>query len=133
MILESRYQAMLEESVPEDNELLMLIIQNNDVAKKIFEDMDAMNQYTNMVSRYKALNICVIYANYDNASVSYDAPEPLRMVKQEQHLIYFDDLDNLKVFDVPYEELRANKKKLQLGDAYYINDNSVTKVKLIKR
>lgn len=95
--------------------------------------MDAMNQYTNMVSRYKALNICVIYANYDNASVSYDAPEPLRMVKQEQHLSYFDDLDNLKVFDVPYEELRANKKKLQLGDAYYINDNSVTKVKLIKR
>ena len=64
--------------------------------------------------------------------VSYDAPEPIRMIKQEQHIICFDDLDNLKVFDVPYEELKANKKRLQLGDAYYIKDNAVTKVKLVK-
>ena len=131
-LLEERYQAMLEEREPKDNSLLMLIIQNNDVARKINEDMDAMNLYTDIVTRYKALNVCVIFTNYINASVSYDAPEPLRMIKQEQHILCFDDLDNLKVFDLPYEEIKANKKKLQLGDAYYIKDNSVTKIKLIK-
>lgn len=131
-ILQERYQAMLEEREPEDNSLLMLIIQNNDVARKIYEDMDVMNQYTEIVTRFKALNVCVIFANYINASVPYDAPEPFRMIKQEQHLLCFDDLDTLKVFDVPYEELKANKKRLQLGDAYYIKDNSVTKVKLVK-
>lgn len=131
-ILEERYQAMMEEREPQDNALLMLIIQNNDAAKKIFEDMDVMRQYTEIVTRYRALNVCVIYANFDNAGVSYDAPEPLRMIKQAQHLLLFDDLDNLKVFDVPYEELKANKKRLQLGDAYYIEDNAVTKIKLAK-
>ena len=54
------------------------------------------------------------------------------MIKQEKHLLCFDDLSNLKVFDVDYENLRANKKKLQLGDAYYINDNEVTKLKMLK-
>lgn len=131
-ILDSRYNEMLtsEEYTPQ-GELLVLIIQNNDVAKKIFEDMDAMNQYTEMVTRFRNLNVCVIYSNYENASVSYDAPEPLRMIKQEQHLLLLDDLDTLKVFDVPYEEIKANRKKLQLGDAYYIKDNAVTKLKVV--
>ena len=40
------------------------------------------------------------------------------------------ELDNLKVFDVAYEDMKANKKKLQSGDAYYIKDNSVIKLKL---
>lgn len=132
-ILEERYQAMMEERLPKDNALLMLVIQNNDVARKIYEDMDVMNQYMEIITRFKALNVCIIFANYANSGVSYDAPEPLRMIKQEQHLLLFDDLDNLKVFDVPYEELKVNKKKLQLGDAYYIKDNSVTKVKLVKK
>lgn len=131
-ILEERYQAMVDEREPEDNTLLMLLIQNNDVAKAIYEDMDAMNQYRDVVSRYKALNVCVIYTNYVNSSVSYDAPEPLRMIKQDRHILYFDDLDNLKVFDVAYEYIKAYRKKLQLGDAYYMNDNVVTKIKLVK-
>ena len=84
-----------------------------------------------MVTRFKDLNVCVIYSNYENAAVSYDAPEPLRMIKQEQHLLLLDDLDMLKVFDVPYEEIKANRKKLQLGDAYYIKDSTVTKLKVV--
>ncbi len=131
-ILEKRYSEMLiSEETSSQEELLVLIIQNNDVAKKIYEDMDAMRQYTEMVTRFKNLNICVIYSNYENAAVSYDAPEPLRMIKQEQHLLLLDDLDMLKVFDVPYEEIKANRKKLQLGDAYYIKDSTVTKLKVV--
>lgn len=128
--LQTRYQNMIDEVESEDNELLLLVINNNDVAKTIYEDMDAMNQYTEMITRYKNLNVGVIFANYENVNVSYDAPEPLRNIKQERHLLYFDDLDNLKVFDVAYEDIKANKKKLQSGDAYYIKDNSVIKLKL---
>lgn len=83
-----------------------------------------------MISRYKNLKVGVIFTNYENVNVSYDAPEPIRNIKQERHLLYFDDLDNLKVFDVAYEDMKANKKRLQLNDAYYIKDNSVVKVKL---
>lgn len=72
------------------------LINNNDVAKVIYEDMDAMNQYTDMISRYKNLKVGVIFTNYENVNVSYDAPEPIRNIKQERHLLYFDDLDNLK-------------------------------------
>ena len=134
-ILEQRYDKLLfedEESTETNNDLLLMIIQNNDVAKKINEDMDLMNQFSEMVSRFKGMNVAFIFSNYVNSSVSYDAPEPLRMIKQDQHIIFFEDLDNLKPFDVPYEELKANRKRLELGDAYYIRDNSVTKLKVVK-
>lgn len=131
-ILEDRYNAMLTETTPKDNDLLLLIVQNNDVAKNISSDFNMMNLYNDIVSRYKALNMCILYTNFENLSMSFDAPEPLRMVRQARHVICFDDLDNLKVFDVNYEDLRSNKKKLQLGDAYYINDNTVDKIKLVK-
>lgn len=131
-ILDERYQAMMSETKYEDNSLLLLIIQNNDITKMIHEDMDVMNQYSDITGRFKALNVCIIYANYGNTVLSFDAPEPLRMIKTAQHIMFFDDLEELKVFDVPYEELKNNKKKLKPGDAYYIKDNSVTKLKLIK-
>ncbi len=129
-ILQERYRQMIDETEMGGNELLFLVIQNNDAAKAIYEDMDAMNQYMDMISRYKALNVCVVFSNYENVNIPYDAPEPIRNIKQERHLLYFDDLDNLKVFDVAYEDLRDNKKKLQADDVYYIKDNSVVKIKL---
>lgn len=131
-MLEERYQAMMSESKIVDDSLLLLIIQNNDITKMISEDLDVMNQYSDIISRFKAFNVCIIYANYENTVLSFDAPEPLRMIKTAQHIMLFDDLEELKVFEVPYEELKSNKKKLMQGDAYYIKDTSVTKLKLIK-
>ena len=114
-LLENRYQAMLDETEAYDNSLLMLIIQNNEVAKYISEDMDLNNFYTEMLEKYKALNVCVIFANYSNTAISYEAPEPIREIKKNRHFIYFDDLDNLKVCDVNYDYIRAYKKKLSVG------------------
>lgn len=130
--LERRYQKMLD--APEDlakEPLLVMVIQNNDVAKIIGDDFDVMNQYTEIISRYKSMGVCIIFTNFENISMSYDAPEPLRLVKQDQHIFFFGDLDTLKPFDPPYEALRENKKKLTAGDAYYIRGNDVTKLKMV--
>lgn len=132
-ILEERYQNLMDsETIGEDNELLLMIVQNNDVAKRIQDDFDTMNRFTDIVTRFKGMNACIIFANYPNTSISYDAPEPIRTIKQDQHLLFFDDLDNLKPFDVAYEDIKANRKRLETGDGYYILDNSVTKLKIVK-
>ena len=36
------------------------------------------------------------------------------------------------IFDVSYEDIKTNKKKLQRGDAYLIDDDQVIKLKLQK-
>ena len=132
-ILESRYDSLMEnDTMGDSSELLLLVIQNNDVAKVIGDDMELTEQFTDIVNRFKGMNVAIIFANYANVSVSYDAPEPIRMIKQDQHLICFEDLDNLKPFEVSYDDIKANRKKLGTGDAYYIQDSSVIKLKLVK-
>ncbi len=132
-ILEQRYDNLVaNESLGDSPELLLMIIQNNDVAKKINDDFDTMNRFTDIMTRFKGMNVCIIFSNYPNSTISYDAPEPIRMVKQEQHLLFFDNLDNLKTFDVSYDDLRANKKRVETGDGYYIEDNVTVKLKLVK-
>lgn len=132
-LLTKRYDCLIEHgTLGDDEDLLLMIVQNNDVAKKINDDFDLTNKFNDMTSKFRGMNVAIIFANYSNASLAYDAPEPLRIIKRDQHIILFDDLDALKVFEVPYEDLRANRKRLETGDAYYILDNEVTKIKIVK-
>lgn len=132
-ILSARYEKFVETgSVEKKMELLLLIVQNNDAAKKISDNFELMEQFNEMISRYKGMNFAVLFSGYPNTSLPYDAPEPLRIIKQEQNLIFFEALDNLKVFDVSYSDIKANRRRLETGDAYYIQDNSVTKLKMVK-
>lgn len=131
-LLEERYNNLISGTMQNNSELLLLIIQNNDIAKMINDDWDTLEKFKDLVGRFKGMNIAVIFANYPNGTISYDAPEPIRLIKQEQHIIFYEDLSNLKALDVPYEEIRNNKKKLETGDGYYILENSVVKLKLVK-
>lgn len=132
-IAEDRYRNMLEYgNTDESNELMLMLIQNNDLAKKLSEDFEVMEMFNDIISRLKGMNVAFIFTNFANSPLSFDAPEPLRIIKQEQHIIFFENLDNLKVFDVPYEEIKANRKKLEKGDAYYIRDGAVTKLKMVR-
>ncbi|SEQ34068.1 DNA segregation ATPase FtsK/SpoIIIE, S-DNA-T family [Lachnospiraceae bacterium NE2001] len=131
ILLADRYDALYNDRNV-NSELLLLVINNNDVAKCIADDYDTMDNYRDMVSKYRALNVSIIFSNYPNKSISYDAPEPIQTIRSERQLIYFDELDNLKVMDVPYEIVRSNRKKPQVGDAFIIDDNEVTKVKIVK-
>lgn len=130
--LQNRYERLLlEEENEKDDELLLMIVQNNDVASAIQSDIETSEMMEDILTRYKNFNVGFVLANYPNSNISYEAADLIRDVKQNQHLLYFEDLQNLKCFDPPYEAVRDNKKPLSLGDAYYIIDNDVTKLKIV--
>lgn len=129
--LERRYNQMMIGDENEDTDLLLMIVQNNDVAQKIQEDIETLNKFNEIISTYKHMGICILFTNYPNKAISFDAPDAIRVIRQSQHIIYLDDLQNLKCFDPPYEAVRKYKKQISLGDGYYINDNEVTKIKIV--
>lgn len=97
----------------------------------IQSDMGTSNKFNEILSRFKDMGVCIIFANYPNASISYDAPDAIRTIRQKQHIICLDDLSNLKCIDPPYDAIRQYKKPISVGDGYYINGNDVVKLKLI--
>lgn len=128
IFLQDRYQDLIHGDEL-TNEWLLLIINSEDVANYISNDKELMLIIRNIISKYKMLNIFVIIGNVPNAQVVYGTPEIYKVVKDERNIVLFDDLENCKLVDIPLATIRNNKKKINLGDAYYILGNECYKVK----
>lgn len=131
--LDARYNKLISEDGLENDKLLLLLINNNDVARKIDEDIDLTEKFNKIISRFKNLRVAIVFTNYQNNPVSYDAPVPLVKIRDDRHLLYFDEIDKLKPFDAPYEVVKANKKRLEKDDAFYIRDDIFEKIKLVTK
>ncbi len=133
-ILQQRYEALLarDETVLDTSELLLLILNNQDAVTAICNNAEALNAYKNVVGRYKNLNVCILLADVDNVNIPYSAPEMFKNIREQRQVLFFDDIANLKLFDVPLAVVRNFKKPIELGDCYYIKDRAYTKIKTAK-
>ena len=55
--------------------------------------------------------------------------EIVKKARDSKHLIFFDDMQNMKIVDMPLAVARNYKKPIELGDCYYIKDNECVKIK----
>lgn len=131
--LERRYSALMNgnDDVFDTSSLIVLIINNVDALAVISDDMNAFDSYKNIVGRYKNLNVCVIVGDFPNTNISYSSPELMRMLRDSRHFLYFDDMDAMKILDLPLAVIRQYKKPITVSDCYYINDNDVSKIKAV--
>lgn len=131
--LEKRYSTLMngEDNVLDNSSLIILIINNSDALELISNDTAAFNAYKNITGRYKNLNVCVIVGDYPNINISYSAPELMRNLRDERHFLYFDDIDAMKIIDLPLAVIRENKKPISVGDCYYIKENECAKIKSV--
>lgn len=129
--LKSRYErfAAGDESAVSESNLIVLIINNRDVLEIISDNIDLMNLYKNIITRYKNMNVCVLIGDYENANISYASPELVKNIRDARHFLYFDDISNLKILDLPLALMRQFKKPIDTGDCFYIKDNECIKIK----
>jgi S-DNA-T family DNA segregation ATPase FtsK/SpoIIIE len=128
--LKKRYDALVagDEQILDRTELLVLLLDNQDAIQAISSDSKTVAAYKNIIGKYKNMNVCIL-AVVDNAPVSYNSPEILKNIRDQRHLMFFDDLGNLKLFDMPFPVVRNFKKPIEKGDSYYIKETECTKLK----
>lgn len=130
MQLKERYDALVsgDEDVLNDAELIMMVIDNQDALLAICNNSDALAAYKNIIGRYKNMKVCIAVF-VENANIPYSAPEIMKNIRDQRNFMYFDDMSNMKIFDVPLAMSRNFKKPIELGDGYYIKDNECYKLK----
>ena len=130
MQLKDRYDALVagDEEVLNDAELLMMVIDNADALLAICNNSDGLAAYKNIIGRYKNMKVCIV-AFVENANIPYSAPEIMKNIRDQRNFMYFDDMSNMKIFDVPLAMSRNFKKPIELGDGYNIKDNECVKLK----
>ncbi len=128
--LKERYNALVagNEDALNEAELLVLVLDNPDAVQAICNNSDALAAYKNITGRYKNMKVCII-TFLENANIPYSAPEILKNIRDQRHLMYFDDMCNMKIFDVPLAMSRNFKKPIEVGDGYYMKGNECLKLK----
>ena len=133
-ILKGRYEALAsgDESAITSSKVIMLILNSSDAIEAIGNDPLAMEAFRDITGKYKSMNVFVLVGDFENANVPYGAPEILKKARDAKRFMFFDDVANLKIFDLPIAVMRQFKKPLETGDGYYIKDNMCVKIKTVK-
>lgn len=131
--LKSRYELLAsgDENVISNSKLIVLMINNYEAIEAISNDPNTLTSYKNIVGKYKNMNVCVILGDIENQNVPYSAPEIVKRARDSKHFVYFDDIANMKILDMPLAVIRNFKKPIELGDCYYIKDNECVKIKSV--
>lgn len=126
----SRYDLLAEGNTDDfdESKLVVFIIDNHDALTSICNDTIAFSAYKNLVGRYKQMKVCIL-ALVENVAISYNSPEILKDIREQKNIMFFDDINNMKIFDVPLSILRKYKKTIELGDGYFIRNNDCVKLK----
>ena len=128
LILQEKYELLIQ-GKEIGNESILLVINNEDVLNDISNDKNTIASMKNIVNKYKMLNVTVLIGQITNAQIVYGSPELLKMVKEMRNIVFFDNIDNCKLVDVPLNIIRNNKKRIELGDAFYLTGNDCYKIK----
>ncbi len=128
--LKERYDALVagNEDALDGAELLIMVIDNVDALLAICNNVDGLAAYKNIIGRYKNMKVCVVVF-VENANIPYSAPEIMKNIREQRNFMYFDDMSNMKIFDVPLAMARNYRKPIELGDGYYIKENDCIKLK----
>lgn len=131
--LEKRYGLIANGNINtlSESKLLVLVINSIETLDEMCADSNILASLRNITGKYKNMNVCVIIGNYENKNIPYAANEFVKKIKEDKHLMFFDNLSNLKIFDVPLAISRKFKKPLSVGDCYYMKDAECVKVKSI--
>lgn len=128
--LKTRYEALARgEEASGEERCLLLILENPDAAELISNRKEALDTYKNLTGRYRNLGVGILLSAVENAPIAYSAPEVLKGVRDTRHAMYFGDLAELKLYDMPLAVSRKYKKPIEQGDAYYIRENECVKLK----
>ncbi len=132
-LMEERYQWMVDgqEERMEKAPLLVWLLRNNDVISSMSGDREMMKLYRQLCTKYRALKICIIYGNLENAAINYSAPEVLKMLRDSKNFLIFTDIGEQKLCDVPFSVSKEYTKPLEAGEAYRFSGIGITKIKTV--
>ena len=128
-LLEEKYKRLIHQENPE-KENIVIIINSQEVYTAISDSKDTLNAIKNIMGKYKVLNVYLLFGAVPNAQIVYGSPDIYKMMKESKSILFFDNLDNCKIVDIPLALKRKNQKKIEPGDAYYIFEDEVSKVRI---
>lgn len=125
MVKEGGFEAIKNEP------LMVFVVQNKSIFATDGLSKSGVETYKRLTKTYKDMKLLFIFAEVDNVAVAYGASDMLKSVKEVGGMVAMEDISNLKLVDVTAVVAKQFKKPIELGDAYWIVDKDIQKIKLV--
>ena len=127
---EERYEGMAKDiSILVTSPTLVLMLNSSEAINAITADKSALASWQQLTGKLKSMNICTVLGALDNVSIPFGS-EVLKKIKDDRKLVFFDDLGNLKIGDLPYATIKQFAGTFQAGDGYVILGNDTARIRV---
>lgn len=134
-VLDERYNLMRKDPKNFDlnnEKYILFIIHNKDAIDKICADKECLQGYKDILSKYKSMKAGFIFSNIDNAQIPFNANEIMKQLKDKKNYVIFENVQNIKLTDLPISAMKEYKKPIKQGDCYVIMNNGIGKIRSVK-
>lgn len=110
--------------------MLVMVIGSNSLLNEICASNEGVSLLQHFVElyRYKAI---IVIDGMANASLSFSAPDVLRTIRDNKCAIITEDLENVRLFDLPIQTIRKFNNSFKCGDAFiYTNGQILDRTKV---
>ena len=132
--VQMRYEQFSEGQldVLEDEPWIVLIIESADAIADISGNKQEIAAIRSWLGKYRTMKIFILMTNVENANIAFNAPELLKVVKDNRRYLIFEDAANIKMCDISISVAKKYAKPIEPCDAFYICENELTKLKTVK-
>ena len=85
--------------------------------------------YEIITIKLKGYRACIMHTNLENTAITYKSGEVLKQLSDEAVQVMFEEASQIKAADLPIPFIRQNSKRLEDGDAFYIEGGSIFRTK----
>ena len=120
-----------EEELLADQPLLLLVVENPTFVSAVCKDKELYAKFVKITKEYKNLKVAVLFCSVENTPVGITAPDMLKQIKEAKQAIIFEDLTNIRIFDVGLKYQKLYPKPITIGDGYFLSGNEIEKLKTV--
>ena len=132
--VQSRYEdfAQRQEEALKSEPWIVIVIESSDAVAEISADKKIIGTIKGMLGKYRMMKVLILMTNVENAAIPFSAPDLMKIVKDNRRYIIFDDISNIKLCDLSVSIAKKYAKPIEFCDAFYVNENELTKIKTVK-
>ena len=111
--------------------LILLAIENTGFVEHIQNNKEQSAKLCKLLKYYKKYKFALVISDFSNEQIPFSACDFLKLAKDNKNFMVFDDLSEVKVFDVNMKQIKENSKPLEIGDGFLCNGSEIQRIKTV--
>lgn len=111
--------------------LKLVLLQNREVYDIINKDRGLLEQYKNLIGKYRGFRILLFFTDLENVKLPYTGVDVQKSIQENKNLFILESISKLKLFDVSPNVARQFAKPLSKTEGIFVSEDGFERYRLL--